>query len=352
MTLRAPRPGWQLRTAVIAIVAMVATIALVALDARPVQAQAAAGRVSGTISSATPGFTVPDSVQLRLIVLEGAKVTDAIVVPTRGGAYSASVPIVAGRTLVPHLTYEGVDYFASPVTLTEDAREVVRDFSIYAVTHETPDLAIASTTMTVIAIDRERGQLGLLREDQVANPADRVYIGDDQRVTLRIPAPTGTIEASGDNTDGTFVFERGVVTTTVPIRPGKLNTIITRYVVAYDPADDAYALRATSPLPTERVRVRVPEGYARAIRPDAGARRVDDERLTGQGADQVLQVVQSTGRVNPGGGVVAQLRGLSAPVAQVNPLTEPRGAVLASVLALAIIGGGTALAWRRYGRPA
>ena len=222
------------------------------------QAPAATGRVSGTITSATAGFTVPDSVQLRLIAFDGPKIAETIVVPVASGKYTATPAIVAGRTLVPHLTYEGVDYLGEPIALTETVREATRDFSIYAVTRETPQLAIASTTLTVIAIDRKRGQLGLLREDQVANPSDRVYIGDDQRVTLRIPAATGTIEAAGDNTDGTFVFERGVVTTTVPLRPGKLTSIVTRYVVGYDPNDDTYALRVTSPLPTERVKLRVP----------------------------------------------------------------------------------------------
>ena len=51
-----------------------------------------------------------------------------------------------------------------------------------------------------ISIETEHLLLGLLREDLVANPSDRVFVGDANRVTLRIPAPTGTTEATGDAT--------------------------------------------------------------------------------------------------------------------------------------------------------
>ena len=341
--------------------AIVVSLALLVF-APGVDAQAATGRVTGTITSGTVGVAIADGVQVRLIVLDGSKVGDAVMAPVSGGRYAASVTLAPGRVFVPHLSYEGVDYFGDPVTfpgnadnLAEGAREANRDFLVYAVTREAPPLVIVSSTVTVVAIDRERGQIGVLREDLVANPADRVYIGDEQRVTLRIPAPTGTVEATGDNAEGTFTFERGVVTTTVPIRPGRLTSIVTRYVVGYDPRADRYALRVTAPLPTERLVVRVPEGYVRAVRPEAGARRAQDERLTGQMEGQVLQVVQSTGSVRPGGGVVVNLVGLATAVAQTNPLTEPRGAAIATALAIAIIGaaiGGVAVAARWRGRAA
>ncbi|MGE3856973.1 MAG: hypothetical protein AB7G21_08450 [Dehalococcoidia bacterium] len=319
-----------------------------------VGAQAAATiRVSGTIASGTEGMTVGSDVQVRLIILDQSKVVEAIDAPVTDGRYSATAPLVPGRVLVPHATFQGIDYFGDPVPLTEATREATRDFRVYGTTREATGLAIASSTITVVAIDREAGQMGLLREDMVANPGDRVFVGDAATgVTLRIPAPTGTLEATGDSAEGTFAFERGVVTTTAPIRPGKLTSIVTRYVVGYDREADQYALRLTAPLPAERLTVRVPQGFVQAVRPEGDAQRAADERLTGQAEGEVLQVVQSTGAVRPGGGIVVTLLGLSTAKLQVNPLTERGGAAIASVIALAIVGGGTLAAWRWRARPA
>ena len=342
------------RAAAVLAVAVAMLVAMPATAPRA-EAQGAPGRVTGTITSGTAGVTIPDSVTVRLIVLDGARIGEAVPATVSGGRYTATAPIVAGRVLLPHLVYEGVDYFSDPVTLADGAagaREASRDFLVYAATREAPQLAVLFSTVTVVAIDRDRAQIGLLREDVVANPGDRVFIGDAQGITLRIPAPTGAVEASGDNADGRFALERGTLTTTVPIRPGRVTSIVTRYLVGYDPRADRYALRVTAALPTERVVVRVPEGYVRSVEPEAGARRMPDERLTGQMEGQMLQVVHSTSSVRPGGGVVVDLVGLSQAVPQLNPLTEPRGAAIASALAFAILGGGTFVLWRWRGRTA
>ena len=311
------------------------------------------GRISGTITSGTADAPVPDGLQVQLIAVDSTSIGAPVLAPVSGGKYAVDVPLAAWRVIIPRLVHAGVTYFGDPVTFADGAgaaRTATRDFMIYSVTHEAPQLAIVSSTVTVVAIDREAAQIGLVREDRVANPSDRVYVGDDQGVTLRIPAPPGATEASGTNVDGTFAFARGVVTTTVPIRPGMLTSIVTRYVVGYDPRADQYALRVTTPLTAEQLEVRVPEGYVGAIEPASGARRAPDTFVKAQpgdpSADQVLRVVQSTGRVNPGGGIVVNLVGLSKAVVQTNPLTERRGALIAVALALAILGGGTAARWR------
>ncbi len=338
----------------VSIAALVVTCALAACCAllgfaRDADAQAT-GMISGAITSGTQGVTIPDSVAVRMIALDASKVSGSIPATVSGGRYSASVPVQQGRVYIPHVTYEGVDYFGEVVTFTETVREVTRDFRVYATTRTAPALAIVSSTVTVVAIDRVQGQIGLLREDMIANPSDRVFIGDDSGVTLRIPAPTGTTEATGDESDGKFTLERGVLTATTPIRPGRLTPVVTRYVVAFDREADEYALRVTAALPTERVTVRVPVGAVASLTSETGARRVQDERTTPQpgqpGEGQVLQIVQSNGSVQPGGGIVVHLVGLSKEVVQTNPLTEPRGAAIASILALLIVGGGTMAVWR------
>jgi hypothetical protein len=336
----------------LSLVLVIATALLAVIVVPRAEAQAGTVTVSGAITSGTEGMTVGNNVQVRLIILDGAKVSDAVPAKVSGGRYTATAPLAAGRVIVPHATFEGVDYFGDAIAVTDTTREVTRDFRVYGTTHDAPALAIASSTITVVAINRDEAKMGLLREDMVANPSDRVYLGDAFGVTLRIPAPNGTVEATGDNPEGEFKFERGVLTTTTPIRPGKLTPIVTRYVVGYDPAVDQYGLRLTTPLPAERLAVRVPQGYARSVKPEGDAKRGPDERLTGQGEGEVLQVVQSTGSVRPGGGILVNLAGLSKAVPQSNPLTERRGAAIASLLALAILGGGTAAAWRRRARPA
>jgi len=341
-------------TRLIAVAAACAVaVALLLAPARDVQAQAPATiRVSGSVTSGTEGMTVGSGVQVRLIILDHAQVVEAIAAPVTDGRYSATAALMPGRVVIPHATFEGIDYFGDPIPLTDATREATRDFRIYGTTREAPGLAIASSTVTVVAIDRVEGKIGLLREDMVANPSDRVFVGDaGSGVTLRIPAPTGTLEATGDSAEGTFAFERGVVTTTAPIRPGRLTSIVTRYVVGYDREADQYALRVTAPLQAERLAVRVPEGFVHAVRPEGDARRAADERVGGA-EGEVLQVVQSTGAVRPGGGIVVNLLGLSTAELQTNPLTERRGAAIASLIALAIVGGGTLAAWRWRARPA
>ena len=342
-----------LSPAIVAACALAACLALLGF-ARGVEAQAATGTIRGAITSGTQGVTIPDSIAVRMIVLDDSRVSGAIPATVSGGRYSASLPMPPSRVYIPHVTYEGVDYFGELVTLTESAREVTRDFRVYGTTRTAPDLAIVSSTVTVVAIDRTQGKLGLLREDMIANPSDRVFIGDESGITLRIPAPTGTTEATGDESDGEFKLERGVLTATTPIRPGRLTPVLTRYVVAFDREVDQYALRVTASLPAERLTVRVPVGAVASLTPETGAHRVEDERTTpepGQpGEGQVLQIVQSNGSVQPGGGIVVHLVGLSQDVVQTNPLTEPRGAAIAGVLALLIVGGGTFAVWRWRGR--
>jgi len=330
---------------------LVAALAVTFGAAAPMRAgaQAATARITGAITSGTPGVAIPDSVQVRVIVLEGSTVVEAIPATVSGGRYTATASIAPGRVFIPHLNYQGVDYFSEAASFTTGGSEATRDFLVYETTHEAPQLAILSSTVTVVAIDREQHQIGLLREDVVVNPGDRVFVGDAQGITLRIPALPGTVDASGDNTDGRFALDGDMITTAAPIRPGRPTSIVTRYIVGYDAAADQYALRVTSPLPAERIAVRVPVGYVGSVKAGTGARRAADERPAPQEQGPVFQVVESTGSVRPGGGIVVNLAGLSTAAVQTNPLTGTRGAAIAAAIALAIVGGGTAAAmrWRR-----
>ena len=74
-----------------------------------------------------------------------------------------------------------------------------------------------------------------------------------------------TVEATGDNTDGQFVLKDGVLTSTVPIRPGKLTCALgrRRLFPAHGPADRglgaACALRQGAPRRRARRSARHPD---------------------------------------------------------------------------------------------
>ena len=305
--------------------------------------------VAGRVTSGTAGETAPDGLTVRLIALEGSQVTTAAQGTTKNGAYELSVPTTPGRTYVPHLTYQTVDYFGEPVAAAATPAKVQRDFVVYATTHDTPALAITSTSVTLVAIDRQAHQLGFVREDAIANPTDRVYLGDASGVTLHLPAPDGTLQAGGEGAADTFRFERGVVSVSLPIRPGAITTVVTRYLVGYDPGADTYRLRVTAPLPADQTKIRVPAGYAR-IRAAGGTSNAPDEQATGCATGEVLKVAQSTAGTKPGGAVLVDLVGLSGQL-QSNPLTERSGAIAGAVAAFLILGGGVlaSVRWRTRG---
>ena len=320
-----------------------------------VEAQAATVQVSGRVTSGTAGVTVPDGLTVRLIALDGSNVSTAAEAATRDGRYALSAAVTPGRTYMPHLAYEGVDYLGEPIAPAAAGTPVQRDFLVYATTREAPALTITSTTVTLVAIDREAHRLGFAREDTVANPGDRVYVGSgggapEGNVTLRIPAPDGTLEASGAGTPDAFRLERGVVMAAVPIRPGAPTTVVTRYLVGYDAAANTYRLRVTAPLPSERIAVRVPAGYTR-LRAASGATAAPDERTAEGDAGEVLQVVRSSASTPPGGGILVDLIGLSGRL-QANPLTEGAGALAGSALALVVLAAGVLVGLRRRARPA
>ncbi|MEX2445837.1 MAG: hypothetical protein WD734_00735 [Dehalococcoidia bacterium] len=302
-------------------------------------------QVEGRVTSGTEGHEPAGDLTVRLVGLDEGEVAEAVEAEVRDGRYAVDAPASPGRTYIPHLVYEGVDYFAPPVAVDE-ASSATRDFLVYATTDEAPQLAITSTVVTVLAIDREQGQIGIEREDLVANPDDRVFVGDEAGVTLRIPSPEATLNASGQNADGEFTFENGVVSTTVPLRPGTLTSIVTRYLVEYDMAEDRYRLRVTAPLPTGEVRARVPVGFARAVEPGDGARRAEDEEA-GRADEQAMRVAEATAPLSPGDGLLVDLVGLSGAAVQSNPLTESGGSSAALVAALVVIGGGVTVAARR-----
>ena len=309
------------------------------------------GVITGEVAMGTAGAELDAGLVVQFIVLGESGVTGTLDVPAPGGQFSVEVPLDPSVQYVQRAIYEGVQYFGESVRLTPEApRATVAPLVVYAATEETPELSLAQTIVTVVALDLGRGELGLVREDLVVNPSDRVYVGRASNVTLRLPAPDGTVEAAGENPDGRFTLQDGIVTTTVPIRAMGETGIVTRYLVEYEPAGDRYVLRVTVPIPTDRIVVRVPESFARSLEPQSPATAGEGELLAIGDAEPVpLRTVVLEG-AGPGESLIVVLDGLS-PRLNENPLTEAPGSIIAGAVALVVIAAATTVFLRLGRRP-
>ena len=308
------------------------------------QQPATEGVVHGRLTMGSAGVTLEGAVEVELIILEGSAATGSVKAPVTNGAYEARVPASESRTYVPRLRYLGVDYFGEPVRFTGSTRDVTRDFTVYATTDRANSLRLLQTIVTVIGIDPQQGQLGILREDVLSLAGDRVYTGGPSGVTLRLPVPAGTTEASEEDGNGTLA--NGVLSVTTPIRPGAAASIITStYLVKYDPAVDRYRLRVTVPVPAESVVVRVPRDYVHNVRPVAPAVKADDEVLQDDDST-VLSVVRTAARIEGGQSLLVDIDGVAG-VMRHHPLTEQPGASIAAGAVLAVVAGTGVLIWRR-----
>ena len=305
-------------------------------------AQAPDGTILGVIVSGTAGVGPLDGVSVQLIVLRGEEAASAMETATDGGRFSFAVPADPETTYIVRAIADGVGYFAPPVLLSSALPSAEVEIVVYETTTEPPPLRIVSTVVTVRSLDRALSVLSLVREDVILNPADRTYVGNERGVTLRLPVPDGLVSAEGLSGDGSFTVEGGTLVTTAPLRPGD-TLLVTRYVVGYDRARDAYRLRITAPLPTGGIAIRVPERFVADLLPVGDTTRGDALEVEGERV-LVVELTADDG-LRPGLSAVADLQGLSGR-RPANPLTERRGAVIAAVLALIVLAGSVALARR------
>jgi hypothetical protein len=308
-------------------------------------AQEPDGTISGEVRMGSAGAVLPDEVAVELIALDadGGLTTQATV--TSGGRFEFRVVADASITYLVLVDLDGVRYFAEqPALVSAELPSVETSVVVYEATGEPPPLLVESTTLTVVVLDRARGQLTLEREDMVVNLSDRTYTGDAGGITLRLPAPEGVIEASGVGVDGAFTFEGGRLATTTPLRPGR-TAVVTHYLVGYDPVEDGYRLRATAPLETGAIALQVPAAFVGRIELLGETRRGADIEIEGA---RVL-VAERSGGLQPGASAVMELRGLSGRNAP-NPLTERSGALAGAAVALVVIVGGFAALRQWFGR--
>jgi len=333
-----------------AVFVFVATIAAVALGSAAVSAQAPDGSIAGAVIPGTAGATVADGIAVTLLALDDAGVAPVAQTTIENGRYRFETPADGRLTFIPLITYQGIRYLGDVVILTPEQPDAERDFIVFETTSERPNLVINLTSATVLAIDRGLGELVVVRDDIVENPTDRIYIGGEDGVTLTLPVLDGTIEASGEDAgDGEYRHDGQVIQATVPLRPG-LTLLRTQYLVAYDLTADDYRVRLTAPIATEAMELRVPPRFLRELRALDGASRGEDVELSGELAGERLLLVERDEPARAGEALLAELVGLSGHRA-VLPLTERNGAVIASVVALLVLGGAAAVAIRRDHTP-
>ncbi len=328
--------------------ALVACAAAVcALSGGLASAQQPEGRITGVVRVGDSG-PATEPVTVQLFVLGDAGVQSAQETTTEAGRFAFDVGPDIALSYVVRAVYDGVQYLAPPVLLSRELPTAEVEIVVYAKTTEPPPLTIERTTVTVLGLDRTDARITFVRADEVRNPSDRIFVGDAEGVTLRIPLPDGAVVAES-GVEGDTRVEGGTLVVGTALRPG-VTTVVSRYVVGYDRARDAYALRVTAPLPTDHMEVAVPTRFADDIRPLAGS---IDAGTRDDGGEPTTLVARE-GAAGPGESVSVLLDGLAGRNAP-NPLTGRGGAAVAVALALAIIGGGAAvlhLAGRRDGATA
>jgi len=306
--------------------------------------QAPPGEISGTVINGTAGGPIPTAATVQLLELGADGATRTLdATPDEAGRFAFRVDADPDHTYLLRTQYARVQYLSAPLILNSDLPTIDQPVTVYEVTTVAPDLRIATTNLTVLALDRGSNALALERTDVVINPGDRVFVGaapgsggsatSGLGVTLRIPLPEDTAQASGLSEGSVYQVEEGLLLATVPLLPGE-NRVVSRYLVGYDPARDTYRLRVTAPLPTTRMELLVPTGFAEALNPESGALPAGEVEMNETQLD--LFVLDN---VPAGQSGVLTLDGLSGRNSA-NPLTGTGGALAGLALAMVAVAGG------------
>ena len=297
------------------------------------------GSITGTVTNGTAGITSVAGATMQLLAIDSAGAITSQDAPVTDGRFSFTPPASSTVTYVLRATYQGIDYLdEQPILLSPALPTDTRTITVYETTSDAPALSIDSTVVSVQGLDRAQGQLTLQREDQVINPGDRVYIGRDDHVSFRMPAPEGVVDILPvDSVDGESKLDGGTATSTQPLKPG-INLIVTRYTVSYDPADAAYHARVTTPLPAAHMEFWVPIRFVEDVTPGPNAVRTQDRTLQ----DEKWHVVARTDAATEGEALTVTPEGLGGASA-VNPLTQQPQAAIAGALALGALLAGVLL---------
>jgi len=301
-------------------------------SATPTPSTAPPGVISGTVRNGTAGASAP-TLSMQLIAVQASGQINAQAQQTTNGTFRFAAPADASVRYVLRTEYAGVPYLSNvPLLISRESPTIQYDLMVWETTATRPALKISSTIVYLEGVDTQQHRVQLRRDDVVVNPGDRVYVGGDDRRTLRIPSSDGVIAVDTEQAfDATADLDGQVVVTTQPLRPGQ-NTVATRTLATYDVNTSEYVLRVTAPLATDSIEARGPNSLVRAVRATAnaaGAKAVDE-------SGEHWLVARRSGAAREGEGMVVTFTGLGG-VQPENPLTSVRGAGIAVGLALAVL---------------
>ena len=323
------------------------------VDAQAAPATPPAGTIGGVLRAADPALPL-DGTRVEVVGVDAAGGIVTFEGLSTGARFAIEVPADPQTTYLVRAFVEDVPYFApTAVLLSPELPSAEVAIEVFSVTNEAPALRIASTTVTMLALDRAAAQMTFVREDVVVNPSLKTYVAT-HGPTVRLPLPDGTVLADGTAAylgipvPGAFVIDGATLNTGAAIRPGE-TSLVSQLVVGYDREADAYRLRLTPSLRTDGIEVLVPERFVGRVEPAAEAVRAENRSIEGE----TLIDIVSTGALEPGRSLLVDLEGLSG-ARPPSPLTAFPGAAIGLALVLAVIAAGAHLAsgWssRRAGR--
>lgn len=325
------------RTRSLTFVLAVIALGTVCLNPISVASQTVEGEIYGRLLQGTVGGPTIDAVTLQLITLDNNGVIETTETVSEGASFRFKVAPRAENTHFIRATYKDVPYMSPPVLLSSELPTAELEITVFETTAVQPKLRIDSTIATVLVLDRTNAQLTIERVDEVINPSDRVYVGNRDGVTLRLPLPNNVVETTGVGPEGEFAQAGATITVSMPLRPG-IASVVTRYVVGYDRANDTYTLRVTTPFDAQRMEIEVPIRFSDHLQPLAQSIRANKREVSGER----VQVIERESAARPGDSVSVRLEGLSGLNAK-NPLTSTTGAFVAVLVAIAVVSGGSLL---------
>jgi mono/diheme cytochrome c family protein len=198
--------------------------------------------ISGRVRNDTENGAIPEGASLTLHMFDPPNFTESTIqmdLAADGEYVFAEVPNLANRAYLLSIKHDDV-FFSSPVYLLEDPSNPALDTEVL-IFDRTNDASVLQYTSGVMQIRFSQFGMEVVEVMTINNSSDKVfltdeYIGDEQRVALRIPLPPGAVNVGfepGTQNRRFFISEDGTaVIDTQPVRPGRGEVYYT-YLIPY-----------------------------------------------------------------------------------------------------------------------
>lgn len=248
----------MIRRIVFAAAVVLALLPLAALAQDQDQGQET-GSVSGRVTNGTEGGGDVAGLEVELSRFEGMDQVETYTTTVEeDGSYEfTDLPVNQGEAFLATVTYQGVDFRSGMILLTQET-SAERDITIFEQTDDRSVLRIISRGIVIAGADSETGLVEILEIIALENESDRVFVGDEQGIVLRLAMPEDASEISPQPgfEFGQMRFEDNVLVSTGGVLPGSHNPMIS-YQIPYQGTSGT--LRIGTAMETETLRVLVEE---------------------------------------------------------------------------------------------